>query len=84
MIENVYCIYDRAASIALKPLLTSRNDVVPLREFKQIANNPESIVHNHPQDFDLMHIGTVNLEAALIEHSPSRIVVNAAELKDPK
>ena len=61
MIENIYCIYDNNAGIALKPFSIHRNDVAPCREVTEVANNKDSIIHKHAADFELLHVATIDL-----------------------
>lgn len=84
MIENIYIIYDRAAGIALKPPLIHRNDVAPVRELQQIANDPNSIINKHAHEYELIQIGTLNVITLDLTQTEERIVVRADELITPK
>lgn len=84
MIENVYCIYDKQTNMALKPFFIHRNDVAPVRELEDIVSNKDSIIHKHAGDFDLIHIGTVNLETMELDKQPPRLVVHCLDLLDDK
>lgn len=81
MWENIYCLYDNNAGIALKPIIVERNDVVPVRQFTQLVNDEKSILHTHSGEFDLVQFGRINLETLEIEPGEQRIVANGADLK---
>lgn len=81
MEHSIYAIHDTGAGIYLTPLMTSKNDVAPLRELNNLANDPASLFHKHARDFDLVHLGTINLETGYIEAAPHRVVANAADVQ---
>jgi len=80
MEENIYVLYDKEAKIALKPLLVHRNDVAPLREIQEIAGNKDSLIHKHAGDFELLHIGVLNLDTLEIHAVKARSVANVIDL----
>lgn len=80
MIENIYCLMDRGANVALKPFMISRNDIAPVRETLEATTNPESIMHKHASDFELVHIATVNLETLAVEPVEPRTVARCIDL----
>lgn len=80
MDHNVYAIYDNAAKTYLVPLFVSRNDVVPTREFQQITNSPDSILHAHPGDFQLNKLGTINLDTGELKPSDPVEIAQAVDL----
>lgn len=81
MVEEIYCIFDNKAGIGIRPLMTSRNDVVPVREFQAAVNNTESIFNKHPEDFDLVRCGKINLETLEIyAQEPPTTVAKAIDL----
>lgn len=84
MIENIYVIYDMKAKIALKPFMIERNDVVPIRQFGELVNNEQTILHKHPGDFELVQIGHVDLETLLMDGMDDRLVANGLEFVQAK
>lgn len=81
MLENIYALYDRESGITLKPLLIDRNDVAPVRQITDLANNKDSIINKHAKDFQLVHIGTIDIETLAITAVARRVVANAADLQ---
>lgn len=84
MNETIYAIYDKESGIALKPFIIARNDVAPVREFHTIANNPETIIHQHAKDFELIAVGQVNLETLALEGIVHRTVAQALDMQSKK
>lgn len=79
---KIYALYDRRARNTLTPLIVSPNDVTPVREVQRLVNEPKSIIHEHADDFDLMLLGTINLENGELEAQTPEIVATAASLKN--
>lgn len=85
MREAIYVLYDRAAQIALKPCMIHRNDVAPVREVTELTRNPDSIIHRHPQDFQLLHVADINLETLEVTPLPEpRIVLEAKDATEKR
>lgn len=83
MTENIYVIWDQKAEIALKPPFIDRNDVQPVRQFTEVANNPESMLYKSPGDFVLVHVGEIDLEIPALSPVQPRIVITALDAKRP-
>lgn len=82
MIENLYILYDKNAKIGLKPLLVHRNDVSPVREIEEVTANKETLIHKHAGDFQLLHVGTIDLETLQVSGLEPRVVAEAIDLLD--
>lgn len=80
MQENIYVMFDIGSGIALKPLMVERNDVAPIRVLSETARNEQSLVNKFPQDFQLVHVGTINLETLEVAGMPSRVVATGLEV----
>lgn len=58
MLETgIYALYDKTAKIFTTPFFVG-NDPTAARQFKDIGNDPQTIVHKHPEDFTLYRFGT--------------------------
>lgn len=82
MWENLYSLRDTRAEITLKPLILERNDVVPVRQFKQLVNDEKSMLYKHAAEYDLVQIGRVNIETLETEPVDLRVVANGKDLQD--
>lgn len=81
MIENIYVLFDLGSGIALKPAMIDRNDVAPLRVLGDTAQNPESLVSKHPNEFQLIHVGTIDLETLTVQAlQHPRVVATASDM----
>lgn len=84
MREFIYVLFDKNAGIALKPVLVHRNDVAPIREVEEIANNSESIIAKHAADFELIRIATIDLETLEVEMIERAVVTTALDVQHKK
>lgn len=66
MILNIYSIYDDAANAYMPPFFM-HNHGLATRAFSDNANNKESQIGQHPEQFALFHIGTFDDENGKIE-----------------
>lgn len=81
MRENIYVIYDTKAGIAIKPPMVERNDVAPVRMLTEVARRPEGVISQNPAEFQLIHVGEMDLETLEIFPLPEpRLVAIAAQL----
>ena len=61
MITTLYVIFDKAAGSVIGGVLNFPHDAVAVRQFGEIASNPQTDVCKYPDDFELRAIGTVDL-----------------------
>lgn len=63
MIQNVYTIKDAKSNTFANPFY-SINHNTAIRSFNQAANDPQTTIHQYPEDFSLYYLGTFNDENA--------------------
>lgn len=74
--HGIYCIWDRKAQLAL-PAFSSANDVTAERQFVEAVLHSETPVSQYPADFDLIRIGTVDLQQGTLSGiTPPQLIVN--------
>lgn len=74
--NQIYSLYDRKAQYYL-PLFTVRSDADAIRQFAQIVTQSDTPVAQYPADYDLVGLGSVDLESGLIDPEyPVRTVIN--------
>lgn len=81
MIQNVYCIHDRAAGAYLTPFVLA-NDKMAIRVFTQCATSQDHQFGKNPEDFTLFHCGTFDDQTATLESWAPQKVINALEAVD--
>lgn len=59
MKRNIYMIWDSAAAYYIGPLV-HRTDQEALREFESMANNADTKIGQHPEDFSFYKVGNFN------------------------
>ena len=60
---EVYSVFDEKAECFGTPFFTN-NDSLARRMFNDLANDPNSTLYRHPEDFKLYHIGTFDNETS--------------------
>lgn len=77
---NVYSIYDEKACAFNVPFFCV-SDGVAVRNFTDLALDPRSMVHTHPEDFSLYCIGSFVDDTALLAPSmPVRLICRTADV----
>lgn len=72
---GVFCIRDLKAGAVVSGLMLCRHDAVAVRAFVDVLGNPETIVSKHPEDFDLVLVGTFDEESCELVGSPVTVVL---------
>lgn len=74
MIVGLYAVFDRASGVYDGPF-PQRADGEAIRNFVNMAKNPDSAVGKNPDDFTLMKIGMFNDGTGDIEKlNPSKLI----------
>ena len=74
--NNIYSLYDRKAQYYL-PLFAMRSDADAIRQFAVIVSTSDTPVSQYPADYDLVRLGSIDLESGLINPEyPCGIVIN--------
>lgn len=58
-IGNVYAVIDTVADMIFGPLLLQKHDAAAIRLFSDIAAMKDGIIGQHPQDFELIKLGSI-------------------------
>lgn len=77
----IIAVKDRAADMFGRPFYT-RTTAEAVRSFTDEANNKDSQIHKHPEDYDLFLLGTFNEDTGRIEQDVSHpnLIVRAQDL----
>lgn len=68
MNKNIYSIYDSKTGVFNTPFF-AMNNATAIRTFSDAANDTQTNINRHPEDFSLFHIGTYDEESG--EVSPA-------------
>lgn len=79
MKQNIYSIFDAAAGVYNVPFFQN-NDALALRAFSDLANDQDTTIGRHPNDYTLYRIGTFNIETGLVEAENPASLANAGGL----
>lgn len=80
--RKLYAIYDEAKQAFIN-IMEKDNDKVAIRDFKVMANNPQSLICMAPEEFKLYELGAMDEETGeLLENK--RLVANAEDYKEVK
>lgn len=65
MNKNIYSIYDNKTCVFNTPFF-SMNNAAAIRTFSDAANDTQTNINKHPEDFALFHIGHYDEETGEI------------------
>jgi len=68
---NCYCVLDRKAKVYNTPYFMM-NDLVAIRQFTVIANDPESMISKFPEDYILFRVGKFDMLTGKI--TPAEVI----------
>lgn len=57
MIQNIYAIKDTKLG-AFTNIFIAENNAIALRQFGDVANNQNTAINKHPDDYELWNVGT--------------------------
>lgn len=82
MIRKAFSIYDSKAKVFSNPFFMSEEGEA-LRDFIDLANDPNTRVFKHPEDFILYKVGTYNDSDATFENTvpPANLGIASAYCK---
>lgn len=82
--SKMYAIHDAAAGAYLPPFFFE-NDLLAIRAFSALCNNPEHLFYTTPSDFVLFSFGSFDTTEGTfeLEHVPRRIRSGLALIHNP-
>ena len=80
MKKDLYSVLDLKAKTYLDPVCYIHAGVA-VREFEDTVNNPQTIMHKHPEDFSLFKIGTYDDHTAQVRHCDPELIVSALSVR---
>lgn len=80
MIQKIFCVRDGKVEAYMRPFFV-RSLGEAERSFFDLANDPDSQVSRHPEDFALYYLGTYDDGSGTFESLPPQHVVNAVDVK---
>lgn len=66
MIKEIFALFDSKAGYFKDPI-TVHSKGEALRSFSDAANNPESDLHKHPEDYSLHHVGHFDTSSGMVK-----------------
>lgn len=82
MIQNIYAVRDRATDQYGQPMFMI-NHGHAIRSFADEANraDAQNNIYNHPDDYDLYHLGTYDTDTGLIDSKTPEMVAVGKNVK---
>lgn len=75
-ISNMYSVYDRKAGYYL-PIFQTRTDAEAVRHFTEAVVSSETPISKYPSDFELCHMGTIDLDTGeILPLMNARVILN--------
>lgn len=79
---NLYVVYDERAKAIIGPVVHDFSPVPILRQITDAVKAEKGLIAQNPEDFVILHIGTINEDSGEITAIEPRILARAAELKN--
>jgi hypothetical protein len=83
MIFKLFSVHDRASETFNRPMFLAAKGVA-IRHFQDEANNTESPICQHPEDYELFYIGDFNDETAQLTSCRPESCGKATDYKEEK
>lgn len=80
MTMQLYSVYDKKSEVYANPFVL-RNNAEALRGFATACNDPKTMMHSNPEDFELVVVGGFNPETGEIIASQCVVIGQATEYK---
>ena len=75
---KMYSIFDQATSAYMRPFFMQA-DGQAIRFFMDVANDKESDIGKHPEDYSLCRIATFDDQSAYVEAEKVRVLITGLE-----
>ena len=75
---GLYCIKD--AKTGFMTPVVEQNDAAALRNFSHAVNQPDSLMHDSPNDFSLFKVSDFDTDVGIIAIPNPTLVVDASEV----
>lgn len=79
---NLYCVRDRKANLCHRPV-SDRDHVQAIRAFELSCRNPDSQFAQWPGDFELLFLGTFDVQTGRFKQDSAPLVVLADATQFP-
>ena len=80
MKEKIYAVLDAKAEVFM-PLFQARTPGAAERSFTDVVNSENHQFSQHPEDFILYELGTIDVDVGVIEPHKPRIIVHGNQVK---
>lgn len=86
MQKRLYTVYDMVAGTIVGDILQALNDAPAIRAFHDALKTPNSLIGQHPADFQLLNVGIIDDDGAIYIQDNGKTVVatGAAWLESQK
>jgi hypothetical protein len=78
--HGLYILRDTVAEQGLGPIMQFKHDAVAVRSFREIVAMKESQVGKHPEDFELVRVGSYDDETFKVAPENPQVVVTGKAL----
>jgi hypothetical protein len=83
MEKRLYMVYDLIACTVIGTPILERADAAAMRAFNDALAHPESLLGQHPKDFNLLYVGSISEDGLILPvlgDSPQIIATGASWL----
>ena len=80
---GVYSVHDAKTNVYSAPFF-SQNDNVARRQFGDLAKDGQTLISKHPDDFNLVRIGTWCDDKGQLTDEQTKTLANAGDFHEPE
>lgn len=84
MQKRLYIVYDTVAASIVGEILQALSDAPAIRAFHDALKTPNSLISQHPADFQLLYIGAIEDNGDLLIDNRAVVATGAAWLESQK
>ncbi|WNK13787.1 MAG: nonstructural protein [Microvirus sp.] len=78
MNKRLYMVYDLVANTVLGGIMLENADAPAMRAFNDALGNKESLLGQHPKDFNLLYLGEIAEDGTIHDCGPDIIATGAS------
>lgn len=77
--KRLYAVRDRVAGMCIGGVYVHRNDTAAIRMFSDIASDKQSMIAQHPHDFELLYVAKFDDDSGLCIAEERPLLVMSGE-----
>lgn len=73
-VKNIYAVYDSVSQTIISALILEASDAPAIRAFYDALRNQGSALAQHPADYDLMLLGSLDMDTGTVYQESTKTI----------